>query len=92
MLKMNSQAWNHDNVVFDVDQPGLYLVSYLDQHTTGNTQRTVKPRVIKHAAICLGIQAKRVALTGKLWLSFYLVGWRIAVGNGKLEMVRSISV
>ena len=76
---MDGEARDNSDLALGCEQAALDPVALAHQHTARQRQRTIKPGVVDHAAVGLGIQAQRLARTIKLGHSLDLKRRRIAV-------------
>lgn len=84
-VHVDSQIWDDQQVAVDVEELRCNTGFGLDQRTTGNRQRTVKPGGINHAAVALGVQLNIFSLDHLLRVIFDLEGRGIAVAGNDVE-------
>ena len=84
---MDGKARDNSDLALGGKQAALNTVALTHQHASGQRERTIKPGVVDHAAVSLGVQAQRLARAVKLRHGLDLKRRRIAVRRRELKMI-----
>ena len=86
-VHMDGKARNNGNLALGGKQAALNTLAFAHQYAARERQRAVEPGVVDHAAVCLGVQAQRLARAVKLGHSLDLKRRRVTVRRRQLKMV-----
>ena len=84
---MDSKARDNSDLALGGKQAALNTVAFAHQYAARERQRAVEPGVVDHAAVCLGVQAQRLARAVELGHGLNLKRRRVAVRRRQLKMV-----
>lgn len=82
---MDGKARNNGNLALGGKQAALNTLAFAHQYAARERQRAVEPGVVDHAAVCLGVQAQRLARAVKLGHSLDLKRRRVTVRRRQLK-------
>ena len=86
-VHVDGKARDNSDLALGGKQAALNTVALAHQHATRERQRAIEPGVVDHAAVCLGVQAQRLACAAELGHGLDLKRRRIAVRRRELKMI-----
>ena len=89
-VEVDGEARDEADVVGDVHETALHARAVAHEHAARKSERAVQPRVVEHASVGLDVEAEIPLRPLERGRRLHLVGGRVAVGGGQLEVVAAL--